>query len=714
MILFVISFLLIFTSTYFITSIIAPQKNVLGCIYFSIIAFAQIVLTLEILSVISGINPLCIIGMNILFADFAFYIWYKKGKPIFKINTGNFFKRFLNSMRMDKSLIWLFVGWLVFVLSALFLVSIMPVTSADGQGYHVARSLFWSYQGSLNHFVTSDVRALCLPINSEILYAWVLTFTKTGVLLGFFSFVGYLLSIVSVYNILGLIGFCTRKKLWAVLILSSFASVLVQASGTETDIIVAGLITSSVFLFWHALKNKQTAPVFMASLAYALAVGTKTTAIIAIPAVGLLLVALCAHYKNFKALGKFLGFGAANFLIFSSFNYVLNLIHFGNIMGSESFLSVSKNYFGFGGMVANFIKNLFLFFDFTGLAWAKLFGASIADFREWILNFFGVGYVQDGLYSSKYRVNSYLLEPLMGAGVLGLLVYVPCLIKSLLNPFFHIKSEKAKFLFGFGGIFFLNVLVMSCLIPYMSYNARFLMLFVVVSSPVLIYSYFSNKNPIKYVIVFFSLFYLVFVSTNLWARPSFKVVNILKSGETVGQVRFRALCQDFEKKPLYSNSACVLNRRILLQYSQKNRILALMSAADNIYTTKLLEKMGYKIDFALLENSEKIDFSKYNLILIRDKGQSSTVIEKFGEKRLNEKLIPCEYNFNKKNQQADNGHLIFPYQVTCKFSGEFLTKEQFRKVGTAGVVNPAMNEYSLYEVYESTKLPIDRVAPLVK
>ena len=54
MILFLISFLMVFLSSYFMTSIIADKKSLEGFIYILLTAFANVVLTIEILSLLNA------------------------------------------------------------------------------------------------------------------------------------------------------------------------------------------------------------------------------------------------------------------------------------------------------------------------------------------------------------------------------------------------------------------------------------------------------------------------------------------------------------------------------------------------------------------------------------------------------------------------------------------------------------------------------------
>lgn len=716
MLLFLISFLLVFISSYLLTSVITPKKSILGLIYIFLIAFAQIVLTFEILSLFTAMNQFWVLVLNSVFAITSATIWNKKSRPIWSLEIKNFKNKVNNSLKLDKFLIWLYVGFLIFIIVAIFLNVTMPITSADALAYHVNRSLFWVLQGNLNHFEVADIRNLCLPINSEILYAWVLLFLKTDALLGFFAFVGYLLSIISIYNILGLMGYCVRKRLWVIFIISSFSSVIVQVSGTETDIIIAGLITSCIFLFWYALKHNEKTPVFMASLAYALALGTKTTSIIAIPGVGLILLALCFNYKKYKPLGAFLGFGLLNFLIFSSYNYILNLIHFHSPNGPASFIVVSKNYFGIKGMISNFIKYIFMFFDFTGFKWGDYITPQMTLMRNGFLNFLHLGYIPDGLYTTPYEVNRRLLEPLMGAGVLGLIVFLPCMIWAFIKPIFKRKSKKTLLIGLFALAFIVNILSLSYLLAYMSFSVRFIMSFMVISAPILIYSYLPKKNPLKYIIVFFALFYLICVSTHLWPRPFMKIARIfIHERHSLSYLQNICRCKDFNVNPDYTNSMCILAEKIQEKIPNNKKIIAFLNTSDSIYNIKALEFKGYKIDFAILEDANNIDFSKYNFVITPNNVQKVSYIKHYEQRRNeykteNNKIIfskkilaPCIYEKNASLQLLNNQESQYPFQSHCWMKQKFIDNNHLIPIIAAGLMKPNVKDFNYYIIYLNTK-----------
>lgn len=370
MILFLISFLMVFLSSYFITSIIADKKSLEGFIYILLTAFANVVLTIEILSLLNAISPVGVLILNVIFLSGSIFIWNKKNRPLWIPNVKDFFHKFWKAIRKDKYIFILSIGFLILISSALFLASFMPVINADAGAYHVLRSLFWISNHNLNHFEIADTRNLILPINSEIVYAWILMFIKRSAWVGFVSFAGYLTAVFSLYGILSLMKLSMRRKLWTIFILSSFSSVICQVAGTETDIIIAGLILASMYLFWKGNIENKLVPVFMSALSYALAVGTKSTAFLAIPGTALFMIVISVYCNKkyfYKPLFKFLGFALINFIIFSSYNYVLNYINYGNPIGSEYFMTVHENLYGLRAIPANFIKYMFMFFVFQGL-----------------------------------------------------------------------------------------------------------------------------------------------------------------------------------------------------------------------------------------------------------------------------------------------------------------------------------------------------------
>lgn len=705
MCLFIVSFILVFSSSYLITSLLAEKNSPLGLLYIPIIAFSQVILTFEILSLFSAIKIPFVLILNIVFSLITFYIWSKKNKPLWffdKEVLKRFFTRLKNALKLDKTLIVLGLCFMVFILTALFLAIIMPVTSGDGKVYHVARSFFFVLNGNLNHFIINDIRALCLPINSEIVYAWIILFLKKDICIAVFSFIGYLITITALFDIMGYLHFAYRRRLWVIFLLSSLASVLVQASSTETDIVITSLVLSSIYMFWTGLKTNKKIPVFMAALSYALAIGTKTPSIIMIPAVGFFMVTLCFYYRRFKPLFEFLGFGVINFIIFSSYNYILNFIDYKNIAGPEYFMIVSKNYYGIKGACANFIKYIFMLFDFTGFKWSDYMMEDLLKIKDSVLTFFGLQEVKDGLYTSGIYFQRSLIDQLMGAGILGFLTYLPCWIWSLFNGFSKNKFKKMLFLYGF--IFLINLIVISFSLSYMAYSVRFVMEFMVISAPILAYSYFSNKNPLKYIIIYFSIYYLACVSTHIWARPVKKIVNTLKQTHSVSQLRNIIICTNYGAFEDDRIDCKTINH--IKQYKPDTKILLMTEAETNYVGLGKIMLDGYQIDIAEPEllSFKDTDFNNYDLIITPLTRQRSTVIKDYENRKddcvvdVKRKIVQvvkkrdydCFYEYNSKISLYDkNGERRLPFAVTCNVNKNYIESKGFHLTRIVGSQDPA-------------------------
>lgn len=688
MILFVISILLVITASYFITSIITPQKNIIGVIYFFLTAFAQIVLTFEILSLFNSISPISVIISNLIFFTLSFFIWYAKTRTFWKLDISDFKNKFVNSLKLDQSLIFLVIGLSILLISSLIMCIILPITNADAQAYHVARSLYWSLQGNLNYFTTADIRNLCSPINTEILYTWVLLFTKKDLFLGIFSFFGYILTIISISGILKYIGFSFRKRLWVIAILSSFASVMVQLSSTETDIIVAGLICSSIYLFWTAIRTGHKIPIFMSSLAYALAIGTKTTALIVIPGFLIVIIYLLFYFNRYKPILYLILYGIINSILFASYNYIQNFIHFGNFIGSEAFVSTCKNYYGLIGAMSNFVKYIFDLINFSGINLNQNIISEIQSYRELALYYYHLNHVPDGVYSGAVLINA-MSESSVGLGPLGFILFIPCMIISISASILKNKSKKVSFLLIFTILFLINILVLAESISYMSYNIRFITSFVALSSPILIYSYTKNKI-IKYAIIIIAMYYLSFMSLHLGPRPFIKLCTILKSKHSLTQL----------KKSYEFNGSSKLQKAIISNYKKDDNILLFLSDPDCIYLFKSLTFYGYNVEISRLEDFDKSRFNNYNVLILPIKSQTSSVITKYEYAKTNKKYrtynnfpVFCFYIDDSLNPKKTKG---VPLISNCDLSEDFLNKNYEKLL----YKNYVSNDYRIYRLKE--------------
>ncbi len=712
---FLISFLLVAVSSYLLASVFEPKKYGIGFLYTLIIAYAQVVFTFEVLSLFSKINVAAVVIANIIIFFAILTFWDKKGRPLYCPQIKKTLARIIKALKRDKFLMTLAIGFLFLIGLITCIDLIMPVNSYDALCYHLNRAAFWVSQGNLNHFDIADDRNLVMPINSEIMYSWVLLFLKNDWALGIFSFLGYIASLFSLYNILSFFKFSERKKLWSIFILSSFASLIAEASSIETDVIIGGLIISAILLYLNAIKDKKTSLIFFASLAYALAIGTKTPSIIAFP--GFFMLISYYSFKNlgkeaFKPLSAFLIFLFFNFLIFGSYNYFLNWIDFGNPMSTESSIVIHKFWGGPKAFIANYIRYIFMLFDFSGFRYSEYFGAHILHAKSALLHLLHIPENLGVTMSDKNIINNSLLDVKMGAGILGFLLFLPCTIVAIFLALLNRTKKKIQNIMPFGIMFFINIAFLSGMLGYMVFSIRFVSFFIILSSPVLVYSYFKKNPLVKTFILFFALSYMFIISTHLAARSVKEITRIYKKQPNIVEARELIRCslyRGFDGKM----SFCHLKNKIL-EMPAGTKIGIFSNYTDRVYPVKMLFTMGYEIDTLLIEKIEIYNLDKYDYLIFTNPTQTSSLV------RMPERAF-TDYTIEGKNFKFFNkptsrciylGPQGFPvwkgdkkpitYSV-CRVYDEYLKKIGFEFAGAVNYQSVLKENQNVMYFYKNYK-----------
>lgn len=634
---FIFSLLMLLVSSYFMTSVVwskTKQCNAFSGIFsFVLIAFAQIVLTFELLSLFSFISTIGVVLLNTIFLAISYFVWKKLEKPLFKPDFSVVKGEILDALKADKWLLTALIGLFCFVAISFVLVVIMPVNSYDALAYHLARVPFWVTNHNLNHFAYSDIRANVMPINSELLYTYIFVFFKSDVMITIFSLLSYCVCVFAIFAFLKEIEIPVNKILWSIIIFSSFASIVIEASGVETDIMLGALCLVMMHLFLRGVKTDNKVEIYFASLAYALAVGTKTPAIMALPSILLYLAVVAYLYKGqkwFEPLICFFKYFAVNFVFFASFYYVLNLIDFGNPLGTINVLQEHKLQGGLPAAFANFIRYIFAMFDFTGFSYSDYLSGTIAALQHRIFDLFALPYDLGILFKPEYDVNNSIMEVYSGLGILGFVLFVPALFISVFNAFKEKFSINSKIFLTLTIMFVLNIVVLSLALGYMPFSIRFISYFAMMSSPVLCLTYIkSNKNIFKWIILFYVLSYFLVISTHIAARPLFLRIQTLKETQKLNVFKDKLQCSEtfYINKPMLE---CQVREYIKTKpKTYKTAVFSKMIFRG--YILKCLEFQGYKVDFMVFEDYDNVDLSKYDLIVVNKSYQLFDNIRKYKE-----------------------------------------------------------------------------------
>ncbi len=674
---FILSVLFVLFSSYFFLSILDKKikfKNNLGFIFFILLLFCQIIISFEFLSLFKLISKTSFIIINIVFFVISLFLWLKNERYIYIPNIKEEFIKIKKALKKDKLLMFVAFCFIVFFVSMLIVALFFPVKYGDALGYYLSRCTNWIQNGTLSHYITTDSRELIMPINSELTYMWVLLFLKNEIGIGIFPFIFYINAIYVIYNFLGELGFCRRKRLWSVFVFSSLALVYLESAIPISDLWVGSLLLTCIYLFFIAVKYNKSFLVYFSSLSIALAFGVKTTSIIATPSIFIILFLILYLYKKEKMKKYILYFGIflfINFIIFSSYNYILNFVDFGNPISDSSQLLLNKFRGGIKGYLSNLIKYMFVMFDYSGVIDFIGIGKVIEGFQDKVLSIIGVSRNSyTSLYFTSYfSYNSALVIVNSFLGVVGLLTFYPSIIFAIYSYIKKKSSKRTILLVSLALSYIINILIFSRVMVFTKFNMRYLLAFVVIASPILVYTYIRKKfNIYKIVIAWFLFIYLAF---NSHAQPFIFIKEYLKYKSLPAnlQVKNRSFiledCDEFRIRDYFLNKDRKYKIGIII-YPKKNPV----------YYIQKLRLDGYYMKTILPDEIDSSDISKYDYLITMKDSIASTDVKKINSNR--NKNSYCVY----KDWQGNVIKEGIPVIVSCIIPPEYFFKNGFELVNT--------------------------------
>ena len=659
-------------------------------VLFFISFFAFVILNIEILSLFKGIS-----GQNILiltFLEFLIvgFIWFKNKKIPSTSNFKGFLIELKNSLLADKSLLVLFLFWVFCIAISFILALLSPVNEPDAQGYHALRSLFWAKDGFISHFEIADIRCHSMPINSELFYVWILSLSKNDLGFGLLQFFSYFLLIISSFKIMEFYEIDFNKRIWSILIFSSFAGVISQISSTQTDLLVGSLLTTSFYLILEFKKQNKLNFLYFASLSMAISFGVKSTGIIA--SIPLLIWYIFILKKEFI---KYFLFLILNFSIFSSYNYILNLINYSSPLGAKSALLGHGFWGGFGAIVANFIRYIFQFFDFSGFTIGFYINKFLLSAQAAAIEFFNIP--RDlGENVGLNFTNISMTEQVLGFGILGFLVFLPSSIIGFFNKKLRIFSI----------IFWAMIFCLSFSIAYMIYSIRFIVTFVAFSIPLISLTYFKKMNLYKFFIILFAIFYLGYASLFLSQRPMYHLKKEFQKTPDIKLIQNKMRDLNYKFYPSF-NEAYTMKSAVQPICKNNSKIAIFASNGYMLYSTKFLEfNNSCKIDTLNILHIRNYDLSNYDYIITQKNLPQH--IEVINANDIKNPLTPsnkaiCYYegfDYKRRPRLLNFNELDKALSVSCKINNEFLADIGFK---ISGEIEAKLPKYLLDRENETVK-----------
>ena len=155
-----------------------------------------------------------------------------------------------------------------------------PPNDYDSLWYHLARPAFWAQGHAVGYVANAnDQRLDIFPPGAEITAAWPMVLEGSERFASLFQLVALLATMAALAGIGRRLGLTARGAVFGALAFASLPVVALQASTALNDIAVTSFLVVAV---WFLLSRARGWPL-LGALALALAVATKSTALLAVP-----------------------------------------------------------------------------------------------------------------------------------------------------------------------------------------------------------------------------------------------------------------------------------------------------------------------------------------------------------------------------------------------------------------------------------------------
>ena len=200
-----------------------------------------------------------------------------------------------------------------------------PANDWDALGYHVARAALWKQEHGLGYVTNApDLRLSVNPPNAEIGQLGTMLLSGSDRYVAVPQLVAYGVLVLCAAGLARRIGLGASEAVFGALAFATLPIVVVQASGALNDLVVASFLATAVLF---ALTAGRASLVLFA-LAIGLAIGTKFTAIVALPTLALVVV-------FDRSPRRWLAHSVAGLggLVVGSSWYVVNVVETGSLDG---------------------------------------------------------------------------------------------------------------------------------------------------------------------------------------------------------------------------------------------------------------------------------------------------------------------------------------------------------------------------------------------
>ncbi len=236
-----------------------------------------------------------------------------------------------------------------------------PANDWDVLAYHLARASFWKQEHGLGYIDNAgDWRLNLNPPNAEIGQLATMLLSGNDRYAALPQLFAYAALALCVAGLARRLGFATRDAAFAALSFATLPVVALQASGALNDLVVASFLTTAAFF----ALGTGLAPLLLLALAVALAIGTKFTALTALP-----LLAMVAAVGQRPRRWPALALAGVVGLAAGSAWYLVNAVETGALDGGAADVSGQRAELDAPALATTAMRLGLSFVDMSGAPW---------------------------------------------------------------------------------------------------------------------------------------------------------------------------------------------------------------------------------------------------------------------------------------------------------------------------------------------------------
>jgi hypothetical protein len=303
----------------------------------------------------------------------------------------------------------------------LFIAVATPPNNGDSLTYHLTRAAAWLRHGGLYRIPHGQPEENDFPPNAEIQILYTFAFLHRDTAAALTQWFAQAALIVGVYGCARRLGFARPASLFAALLVPTLSLVALESMTTQNDLVVAAYVVAAAYF----VTANRPAELALFGIAFGLALGTKPTALFAVPVLALLaFVSLPRRLLVTAAVAGLLGSVG-----FGGYAYVSNLAATGHPTGArvgEPGANIIPRITA-RGTVSTVARNVYHLIDLSGLdvSYRKLLPITGAARRAFNVLHIPKNPPESTGFPFAFTLNQRANEDLSFFGPLGFLLVLP-------------------------------------------------------------------------------------------------------------------------------------------------------------------------------------------------------------------------------------------------------------------------------------------------